>query len=586
MSHVLVHVAGDTLLRGSRKLYEVRSPRGNPVRLRASSTVLPVSIEALGRGKVELSKLRVIVLLPHSLITHARGFWRLPRRGEGVEDWVLAATRRLAEEFPRLLVRDVEDDEGLPEDLRGLFDDSSILARVVQVRGTFTLTLEDGAGVRLKFEGGGPSHIFAEVYRSLRELGDVERVVFDLSQGWNHLTVMAYMGVLAYAEVNRVDLIPLTSMPVLVPPGRSSARTHPSPDLQKEGLPRAGDRNVELPVEFMDVGETHVIHRLVVTISKLLAHSRLSPDMIAEIWREVVRREFDRYGDPEKGRELLRSLIRLRKVSCALDTTMLTYLHRVLRSFSESLPSIREILDYLGERMGRGDYVEHLRLNPDTFAEDADEIVIEYELDPPLSYPLADSMRSFALKLGIHRLTPHLGEDHASPRFALEVRSLYRSLGMHPNEILITRELAMVDEHGKPRSVNCMVREAPGGTALGYMKSYIEEMTCEMVKKRIKGSVASTRDVYPFSVLGRRCPSVVRDAYRRTSNVDRNPTLVDLHEESLKWEIFRSEAVDFMGKSSCKDDWWVRNFLSAEKLMRGSDAVSPEEVSSLLRNLA
>ncbi len=83
MSHVLVHVAGDTLLRGSRKLYEVRSPRGNPVRLRASSTVLPVSIEALGRGKVELSKLRVIVLLPHSLITHAREFWRLPRRGEG-----------------------------------------------------------------------------------------------------------------------------------------------------------------------------------------------------------------------------------------------------------------------------------------------------------------------------------------------------------------------------------------------------------------------------------------------------------------------------------------------------------------------
>ncbi len=460
------------------------------------------------------------------------------------------------------------------------------MARVVQVRGTFTLPLEDGAGVRLKFEGGGPSHIFAEVYRSLRELGDVERVVFDLSQGWNHLTVMAYMGALAYAEVNRVDLIPLTSMPVLVPPGRSSERTRPSPDPQQEGLPRAGVRTVDLPVEFMDVRETHVIHRLVVTISKLLAHSRLSPDMIAEIWREVVRREFDRYGDLEMGKELLRSLTRLRKVSCALDTTMLTYLHHVLRSFSESLPSIHEILEYLGERMEGGDYVEHLRLNPDTFAEDADEIVIEYELDPPLSYPLADSIRSFALKLGIDGLMPHLKGDHASLRFALEVRSLYRSLGMHPNEILITKELAMVDEHGNSRSVNRMVREAPGGTALGYMKSYIEEMTCEMVKKRVRGSVASVRDVYPFAALGRRCPSVVRDAYRGTSNIDRNPTLVDLHAESLKWEIFRSEAVNLMEKSSCRDDWWVRNFLSAEKLMRGSDAVSPEEVSSLLRNLA
>jgi len=457
---------------------------------------------------------------------------------------------------------------------------------VVQVRGTFTLPLEDGTGVRLKFERGGPSHIFAEVYRSLRELGDVERVVFDLSQGWNHLTVMAYIGALAYAEVNWVNLIPLTSMPVLVPSGRPPTRTRPSPDPYQEGLAGAAGRAVELPVDFMDVEEAQVIHGLVVTISKLLAHSRLSPGMIADIWENVVRREFDRYGNLEKGKELLKSLIRLRKVSCALDTTMLTYLHHALRSFSESLHSIREMLNYLKERMDRGDYVERLKPNPDAFAEGFDEIVIEYELEPPLSYPLADSVSSFALKIGIDTLNHHLRRDHASLRFAQEVRSLYRSLGMHPNEVLIARELAMIDRSGNLRSVNCMVREAPGGTALGYMRSYIEEMACEMVKKRIRGSVASVRDVYPFAILGRRCPDVVRDAYRETSKFDRSSTLVDLHEESLKWEIFRTKAVDLMENSSCKDDWWVRNFLSADKLMRGRDAVSPEEVSSLLRNLA
>ncbi len=152
-------------------------------------------------------------------------------------------------------------------------------------------------------------------------------------------------------------------------------------------------------------------------ISKLLAHSRLSPDMIREIWRDIVRREFDRYGDLDKGRELLRSLIRLRKVSCALDTTMLTYLHYVLRSFSESLSLVREILHYLKERMERDDYVKHLKPNPGTFSEDADEIVIEYELEPPLSYPLADSISSFALKIGIDGLMPHLREDQRVSRF-------------------------------------------------------------------------------------------------------------------------------------------------------------------------
>ncbi len=78
----------------------------------------------------------------------------------------------------------------------------------------------------------------------------------------------------------------------------------------------------------------------------------------------------------------------------------------------------------------------------------------------------------------------------------------------------------------------------------------------------------------------------MRDAYRRTNLIDKNPTLTDLHAESLKWENFRTEVVNLMENSSCKADWWVRNFLSVEKLMRDGSTVNPEEVASLLRNLA
>ncbi|GEM_PF-5067343 len=124
MSHVLVHVAGDTLLRGSRKLYEVRAPGRKSIRLRASSTALPVSMEALGRGKADPGKLKMIVPLPHSLVTHAEKFWRLPRMGEGVEEWILDATRRLVVEFPRLLVKDVNEE--LPGDFGGLLDGSPL----------------------------------------------------------------------------------------------------------------------------------------------------------------------------------------------------------------------------------------------------------------------------------------------------------------------------------------------------------------------------------------------------------------------------------------------------------------------------
>ncbi len=587
MSYVIVHVAGDTLLRGSKKLYEIGGRGKDSILLRASSTVLPASIEALISGKIDLDKLKIIVLLPHSLITHAKRLGRLPKYGEEVSDWILTATHELMVEFPRLLIGDIEGyDEELIEDFKRGLGDSAIVVRVVQVRGTFTLPLEGGASVRLKFENGGPSHIFAEVYRSLKDLGDVERIVFDLSQGWNHLTVMAYMGALAYAEVNQVDMIPLTSMPVFVPSGRSSVpKSYSSSDPQHvKGF--AEGQTDELPLNFMDVGETYVIHRLVVMISKLLTHSRLSLDLVEEIWRDVIKKEFDRYGNLDKGKELIRSLIRLRKVSCALDTTMLTYLHHTLRSFSDSLPSVREILYYLEGRMERGDYVKHLRPDPETFGEDVEEIVVEYELEPPLSYPLADSISSFALKIGIDSLMPYLKEAHTSLRFGYEMRSLYRTLGMHPNEILITRELAMVDEHGNPRSISCMVREAPGGTALGYMRSYIEDMTCEIIGGRISGSIASVRDIYPFVFLGRKCSDIMRDAYRRANLVDKNPTLTDLHARSLKWERFRDEAINLMERSLCKSDWWVRNFLSAEKLMRKGSSINPEEVTSLLRNLA
>lgn len=599
MTDVVVHVAGDTLLRGSRWRYSV-SP-DPPCTLEASSTAVPVAVKAALTGRLDLDGSKLLVIVPHSLVTFGAKVGHPPSVGIDVLEWIDGATSDLLEKFPALLGE--VNTEGCSLDslsrlLERVRKKEALVMRVVQVRGTFSMQVEEAGGdVRLSFSNGEPSHTFVEVYRSLLSM-NADRIVLDMSQGWNHLTLMAYMGVLAYAETRGtgVEVIPMTSMPVSV---RIPRKSKAGGDVEAPPPP---------PADIVGVGEAYTVYNLMRTISGIAAaRGEFSPQLLVDVW-QILEREFSRYGErstSEGSRKVMKALIDLRKASCALGTAILPYIHLSLRRLSDDVERLREVIRDLDGMMDGEEFLKVRESEPSKIVEGS--ISLSYELGSPLSYTLMSVIESLADRLELTGLQEFLTRDFVSLRFAKKVGDLFFKLGMKPNGILIYKEISLIDEQGNPiERIEEVVSHAKRGTALGYMSSYIARMR-ELVSRGVVKPHCDLPDVYPLYVMAEeRGDSTFRSLLDRVfSKLLGKPIgdlVKDLNSMDLaRWSRFREEvyqiiisadtpgALDSLVEKK-RNKEWLLNLKTAEELARAvrtsrSSVISSDRLVSVIRNL-
>ncbi|GEM_PF-6631081 len=374
--------------------YRIKREGGGENLVCSRFSFLPIVKSEYERGK----DVKLAVLIPHSLIQSISS-----------EKPLLVADDRC---MRRELLRDYE--RAIKEDLerngRGMADKVEILPRVVQVRGSFSAPFPSGTGIQILTFDGDPSHTFVEVFRLLKRLGDPGDIFFDLSIGWNHLTVSALFGVMVYSmmkwgEESERRIHIFTSQPILgntpvikcgeQARGSSRPRYRSPPSLTSAALFQID--------EIMKVYD--LIRRL--TVFKEAVFKTQTVSDIVDLYREKIHGELvDIFG--EKGEEyarlLLRLLLQIRKVLCALESHIIPYVHFTLEELSYLIPKAEELREELARRIDSGEFIEPKDMR---ITELPGENLVHIEVDygergrSPLSYVLLEAVLDLWNDFGI-----------------------------------------------------------------------------------------------------------------------------------------------------------------------------------------
>ena len=396
----IVHVAGVTALRGSYAYYDED--------LCASATLVPLArrYDAV-----------LIPLLPHSLVTE--------------------------------LDLDLEDFEGLTEEflsrteLKGL----DVRPRVVQVRGSFLYR-----GGLVRFEGS-PVHTFTTVYHELKKIGDLREVLVDLSQGWNYLTVAAFLGATAFGEVYGTEVTPLTYEPF----NTQATKTCNKRMEQRKPIKRLEEEK-KTPLKLIELYELDDLERLIRSIAHF-SSVEIRPKDLELAWR-IFNRE---WGDET----VFKPLANLRRVSCALRTNVIPYLHYSLKELHDSVndPKFEELLSEYEGKVSSNYYVSFYRQGG----------VIRYK-GVPSSYALLDATLQ-AYRQIWEELGEFMGEEWFPLKLVDRVMSYYRRRRMHINEYFLMNEFRYEKDFKRASSVMESLEKLIGdnrmiGTAVGYLAPF------------------------------------------------------------------------------------------------------------------
>ncbi len=554
----LIHVAGDTALKGSMAPYSVGT------RVMCSSSTFPPIASSISDDAGDVSTL---ILLPHSLVTYAEGVEGVGLLPEGddleeLEGWLERASAHIGDLFSSRLK---DSTFWLDEDSNPL-NGVKMETRLVQVRGTFSFlgSLEGGtkrvvSRRRMTFHGD-ISHAFVEVFRFL-DSGGFDSVHMDLSQGWNHLTVAAYLGAASYALTSGLDLELHASEPYIHGIGTrcsermKSRKTEGEKEPKGRELPKVREeaRLPEVELALQRPSELVLVQGLIQDISSITSSSRpIIPLRRLTGLDDLMRAEFSRY-ERELGdgwRVLLKTLARLRKVSCAYGSVILPYLHMAILRLIEVEGSLREVVQRLEGKLNNDDYVMRFRIAVGREG----TIEVRYSLLPPLSFPLGRTMLRSIREIGL--ILPNLDGQKPGEMPLSMVDSLmesYERADLHPNRALLINEFDLLRDDSLV-SVRDALRNASKGI-IHLLKEYLNGLR----KASVPPEEIRRREVYSFYCV----PGCCRN-------------LKECHSGS--WEELRPVLEEVLrGKGGSM----ARNLRMALDIMRG-DRKDP---SSLLRNL-
>ncbi len=407
----VVHVAGATALRGSYAYYDEG--------LCASTTLVPLARKY---------KATLIPILPHSLVIE--------------------------------LDLDLNDFEGLVNEFlrRTGLENTNVRPRVVQVRGSFLYR-----GELVRFEGS-PVHAFTTVYHELKAVDNLQEVLVDLSQGWNYLTVAAFLGATAFGEVYGVKVIPLTYEPFNAQTTRTcngGERKRPSKRLERVD---------KTSLKLIELYELDDLERLIRSIAHF-SSVEIRPRDLELAW-DIFKREWD-------DETTFKPLATLRKVSCALRTNVIPYLHYSLRKLHDSVnnPRFKELLRGYEERVSSNYYVSF----------DRQEGVIRYR-GVPSSYALLDATLQ-AYRQIWEELGEFMGEEWFPLKLVDRLISYYRERGMHINEYFLVNEFRYEKDFRRAgssmESLEEMIRDKKMiGTASGFLAPFYYALMADNFDER------------------------------------------------------------------------------------------------------
>jgi len=553
----LIHVAGGTVLEG--KVAPYRTERGL---ICSSSTLVPVA-HSIGE---KLEEIKTLVLLPQSLIVYAESLEDVGQLPEGddpneLEEWLQRASLRLGDLFKERLRTGTSwlEGGGGENPIEGM----EIEGRVVQVKGTFSFlgSPAEGSGRgskrirrKIRFDGN-ISHVFVEVYRFL-DSGNFDSIHMDLSQGWNHLTVAAYLGAASYALTSGIEL-ELHATEPFIPDVMAEC---PNLNLSQK-LPPV-ERGIEPSNEGFGLqrpSELVLVQEMMADISSITSSSRpmISLERLKAL-HGLIRREFEGYGcDLREGwKVLVRSMARLRRASCAYGSVILPYLHMAILELREISRDLECVTENLRRRLESNEYVLNFNLQP------GEVIKVIYNLLPPLSFPLGRAMLKAIREL--NRILPECSNLGEMPLSMVDsLCESYGKAGLHTNRALLINEFDLLKED-EIRKVNDVIRsgsEGPEGGIVRHLKRYLDEMSGNAPPE----SIIRCRDVFPFYYSG---------LLKRVT-----PSVSDAHDPNKDWKNIYSQLKEQMEKED--KDVRVKNLKLAFDIMGGSKA----NPSRLLRNL-
>ena len=512
---------------------------------------------------------RLILLLPHSLLTISKESERsLARRDlDAATSSLRSSMREVILSSLHEYARELEGEEGL-SDLEEALKSADL--RVIQSKGSFPL---HGAGV-VSFNGD-PKHAFIEAHHALLEIfeerGADMSVMVDLSHGWNVYTTLTYLGALTFAntflEGSEVEVH--ASEPFT--PATKTLPTERQPGWR-------GESRFELSL--LDVSDVTRVHSLASTLSSLvrLVYRQMSPRRVMDIITSLSEA-----GDPLSG-EVAELLFGMRRLSCALGTTMIPYIHRSLIQLSELMKSgIVERYERLRSRLRGGTL-----LKGDVFKE-ADGYRVVYRERPPLSLVILSSMLKAASLVGfevpirgvkarVDLVGPSMlspcgkPSSYASIRLVDALREYYELSGMYPDAVLLESELAPLSgERGIVSALReCLSskqdrRERCGRMArmiVGFVEALSHAGDAERILGRFVGGCEEPPPLYSLYAL-------------RTDIGD----LVARSGEEM-WE-----AVERGCSGGGLNDWWENLCRAAILMDRLGGDIGREELRELLRNL-
>ncbi len=507
----LIHVAGETVFRRSIAPYRLA---GKGV-ICSSSTLVPIALSLVGD---DLEDLRSLIILPQSLVPFAESHGEvgaLPTSADEseIERWVIGATEHLGELYVDLLgeVSRWEDGRSLHLSEKGgeIFETT-----VVQVRGTFpfmgSAREEDGGSERRKLVvrstitfDGSLSHVFAEVFRFLDTVNP-ESITVDLSQGWNQLTLAAYLGAASYSAVTGKPVDLRVTEPYIRGVVRRCAlkgRDGRNEGKGRQYRPPVVDRYVTEGVDLsiLHPEELILIWELISDISAIVSSGipSISIERVLDL-NKRLKMEFGRYGGDLKGGriDLMKALALLRRTSCAYSSVILPYLHMMLKKLDGVIGEVEVLSNRLRSKMLNGDYVKDIDVSVD---ETGLKINVHYELIPPLSFPLARAvLRASAKMLPILPRNSDLGEMPIS--MVDNLLNSYDRAGLYPNASLLINEFDLLD--GKKVGIqDVLKRNRAERGVISKVLNYLNDLRGCRGDQSIDPAEVRRRDLYPFYVV-------------------------------------------------------------------------------------
>lgn len=560
------------------------------------------------------AKFKFILLVPHSLLTYPED-----AREYLLERDLKAATEALVRSIKEeLLLGSLEHfkeclektgrDNGEINRLEDVVNSADI--RVVQSRGAFPLPHPDRTLV-VSFSGD-PLHTFVEAFHALLDIyeetdGSIG-VAVDLSHGWNAYTTLAYLGSSAFFDIFLSPSDPKGSVGVYSSePYSTATRT-----LQT-GKARSQTKLVSegTSLGLLDMSDVSKMHSLASTLGSVarMVYERMSPRDMLGIVESLVS------GSDPLTFEVARLLFQMRKLSCALNTGIVPYIHQTLVDLRELLleTSLPEKYGELRGELRRGEFLDGEVQKSKRIGDNKERVEWDYQVrysrKPPLSLVILSSAFSVLSTLGFNVpikglkargdiLSPSLKSPCGEVRRGYmhlslvdSLRGYYQEMMMYTNAVLLEAEFSLVDiktrrSRSAIEALNDYMKseEADGwGTVTKYLSNFIDAA----LERRDHGEDIHTI-LKEHALVDERgsciegLPSPLYSKYTLRYRRGKGGPLGTLHLKTSE-ELWKD--IEFMCSQNPSGSWELNLCITWSLVTGSSFEFGSEEIRNFLRNL-